>query len=139
MKLDEVKNYLAKKLEILEEIRFNTEAQGRFVCKRQLTGLNRLLGERAVLIEKLAAVDSLLNADSSWRDEGRFAAELRTVEAKQRETLAVCQAVVRQTMTERERIGEELYKSRSVRQAQSHYVRKWQAKDFAGNRLNVKG
>ncbi|CUH95359.1 hypothetical protein P22_1429 [Propionispora sp. 2/2-37] len=139
MKLEEVKNYLAAKLEILGEIHANTEAQGRFVRKRQLTGLNRLLRERAVLIEKLAAVDRLLNADNNWRDEGRLAAEIRTVEEKQREILAVCQAVMRQTMTERERVGEELCKSRSMRQAQKQYVRKWQTNAFVGNRLNVKG
>ena len=139
MKLEDIKNNLATKLVILEKIHANTEAQGRFVRKRQLTGLNRLLRERAVLIEKLAAVNSRLSAENGWRDDRRLAAALQAVEKKQKETLSVCQLVVRQTMTEREQIREELYTSRSIRKAQRHYTRKWPGKTVVGNRLNVKG
>lgn len=139
MKLDEIRNCLTKKLEILEKIRANTESQSRLVSKLRMTGLRRLLRERAALIDELAAVDSRLESEPDWQGGGLFPAEARAMAVKQKEVLAVCDAVMRQAMAEQERIKAELTKSRVMRQAKKRYVHNWQVNTLVGNRLNVKG
>jgi hypothetical protein len=136
---EEAKEFLAQKLAILEKIAANTATQGKFVGRREMRGLRRLLAERAALIDELAAVDERLTGDDSRRLlDASFATELRAIDARHREVLKVCGEVMMQACAERDRIAAELNSSRQVRQAKSRYVDRWQVMAW-GNRLNVKG
>ncbi|HWQ62498.1 MAG TPA: hypothetical protein VN521_09320 [Negativicutes bacterium] len=139
MNREEARECLARKLAILEKIAANTATQGKFVGRREMRGLRRLLAERAALIDELAAVDERLAGDDTRRLlDASFAAELRAIDAKHREVLAACSQVITQACAERGRIAAELTSSRQVRQAKNRYVDRWQVMAW-GNRLNVKG
>ena len=139
MNREEAKECLAQKLAILEKIAANTATQGKFVGRREMRGLRRLLGERAALIDALAAVDERLGGEDNRRLlAAAFTAEVRAIDAKHREVLAACGRVIEQACAERSRIAAEINNSRQVRQAKNQYVNRWQVAAW-GNRLNVKG
>jgi hypothetical protein len=134
----EIRECLVHELGILDKILANTATQSRFVQRREMRGLRRLLRERAALIEQLAAVDSKLNAHSGWKSSGLFTAEARSLAAKQREILTACEQVLQQALAERASIAAVLGGSRLARQAKNNYVNRWLTLAYS-SRLNVKG
>ncbi len=134
----EVRNRLELKLAVLEKIRLNTETQGRFIRKREMRGLNRLLRERAALITELEAVNRELESQSDWRTMGELNSLIDAVDAKERETRDFAGKVMREAVAEREQIGSELKNIRLRRQAARKYALPQSALSRFG-RLNVKG
>lgn len=139
MDREEVRECLTRKLAIIEKIAANTATQGRFVGRREMRGLCRLLRERAALIDELAAADERLAGEDNRRLlAGAFAAEVREIEAQYKKVLEDCRQVLDLASAERARIAAELTTSRQVRQAKNLYVDRWQVMTWA-NRFNVKG
>ncbi len=138
MNKDEMRECLARKRAILEKIGANTATQDKFVRRREMRGLRRLLRERAVLIDALGAVCYLLDEERAWLNSGLFTTELRLLGALQTDILSECDRVLHLAMTERTRIAAEINNSRLMRKAKSNYVHKWTLAAFS-NRLNVKG
>jgi hypothetical protein len=136
---EEARECLARKLAIIEKIAANTATQGRFVGRREMRGLCRLLRERAALIDELAAADERLAGEDNRRLLAcTFAAEVRGIEAQYKKVLEDCRQVLDLASAERARIAAELTTSRQVRQAKNLYVDRWQVMTW-GNRVNVKG
>lgn len=138
MNTDEIRACFAEKRDLLGKISSNTDYQACFVAKRQLRSLGRLLRERAVLIERLAAVDGKLRGDPSWRNSKLFATDVQAVEEKQQEVLAACKRVLQQASAEQMRIGAEMGISRVMRKVKANYLQGWKIM-IPGQRLNVKG
>jgi hypothetical protein len=132
----EIREHLVRKLAVLERIAANTETQERFIRRREMRGLGRLLRERAVLIDELAAVNERLAGE---RLGGLLADEARALNARQREIVAACEHVIRQAMAERIRIAGEIAASRTKRRMNNVYFKSnWQVM-ARGSCLNVKG
>lgn len=138
MNREEMRECLASKLAIIEKIGANTATQERFVRRREMRGLRRLLRERAALIDEFGAVCNRLSAERAWQNSGLFADEMRAIDARQKEIFDECDRVMQLAMAERTRIAAEINNSRLMRQVKSNYVNKWTLAAFS-NRLNVKG
>lgn len=136
--LAEIQDRLLLKLEILEKIGANTDTQSRFIRKRELRGLRRLLRERAALISELEAVSRELESVGGWEGSEGLQAMARTIAAKQREIMDRANAVLREAVTERERIGSELKNIRIRRRAAREYAPPRMPVPWGG-RFNAKG
>jgi len=130
--------WLREKIEIVERIAAKTETISRFIGKRKMKGLGRVLREREALLSELAAVNRELADDRRWQTMDELAPLRAALAAKQREVLDRSAEIVRQARTELARIALELKRSRTMRQAKNNYVNRWQIMT-AGRRLNVKG
>ncbi len=131
----ETRERLARKAVLLEKIAANTATQGRFVRRREMRGLGRLLRERAALIGELAAVNKQLAGE---RLGGLLAAEARALIARQREITTACEHVIQQAAAELGRIAGEIAASRTKRRMKTVYVDTWQ-RAARGSCLNVRG
>lgn len=138
MQWEEIKYCLNQKMQILEAIAGNTETQYRFIQKRELKGLNRVLRERAALIEALAAINTKLANDQAWRRMPAFVSLNQAIAAKEQETINRCSQVMQEAIAEKARIADELRKSRMQRQVRTQYVNPW-AIVARGRRINEKG
>lgn len=139
MNQEEIRECLTQKMAILEKIGVNTATQNRFVRRREMRGLRRLLRERAALIDEFATVNKRLLNDKNWQQTSVFfAAEVRAIDAKQKEILDDCDEVLQLAIAEKARIAAEINNSRLMRRAKSNYVHRWTTMAFS-NRLNVKG
>lgn len=134
----EIREFLAEKMAILDKIGINTAVQNKFVRRREMRGLRRLLRERAALIDELGAVTRRLAVDKGWQGSGLFDDELQAIAARQKEVLDGCDQVLQLAMAERTRIAADINNNRLMRRAKSNYVNKWTIAAFS-NRLNVKG
>lgn len=138
MLLEEARNCLNKKRQILDEIAANTETQGRFIQSRKMKGLKRVLQEREALLLQLVAVNEELAGDQTWKDRQNLAAMIQEIASKQQEIMERSHQVLRQAVAERVCIAEELRKSKIGRQVSSQYVNPW-AVMARGRRINEKG
>lgn len=130
--------YLTRKLEIIEKINTNTETQRRFVRRREMRGLNRLLRERAVLIDELVAVNGKLKSDPGWKNLNEFKAMVQTIETRQKETLDACDQVLQEALAEHRLIAAELCNIKALRQLKNRYVRQWTVMAL-GHRFSAEG
>jgi hypothetical protein len=129
---------LSQKTQILEKIAANTETQCRFIHGRKMKGLNRVLRERAALIEELAAINAELASDQTWKSLPRLTAMMQDTSNKQMEIMERSHQVLQQAITEKACIAAELKNSRVQRQVKSQYVNPW-AVMARGHRINERG
>ena len=131
---------LGRKLLLLDKISANTEVQSRFVRRREMRGLGRLLRERAALIEELAAVNREIEDQGlEGLKTAAAVAQAAAVAAKEREVLAACRRVLEEAVAERSQIAAELNSLRRRRQLQKQYDPPWAGIAAAqGIRLNEK-
>lgn len=135
MRTDETEGFLDRRLAIIEKLAANTRTQRRFIAKRQLTGLRRLLRERDELIGELAAaMEEGLRRDPQGTAE--LAGPLRTLRAREREVLELSAGLLQAAALEKSRVAAELRTLRAGRSLKNHYG---EARRNPGRRLNVKG
>jgi hypothetical protein len=131
--------FLTKKMEIIDKIAANTEIQCRFIHKREMRGLRRLLRERESLLAELTAVDStLLSSDPKLKTMHVLASMLQSIASKQEDILSRGQQVLQEARMERSRIADELKNSKVKRQVSNQYVNHWTIM-APGSRFNKKG
>lgn len=134
----QARDYLIKKIEMIKKIAANTETQHRFIHKREMKGLGRVLGERDVLLAELASLNCELAKDKTWETTSVLAPIIQEVVAEQQAILERSKQVLEEAMAERNRIATELKNKRIHLQVRSHYVNPW-AIVASGARFNAKG
>lgn len=135
---DKINDYLQKKKKIIEKIARNTETQGRFIHKREMRGLRRVLREREAFIQELATIDFLLSQEPSWKQSQELMAIAQEMNLRQQEILECSRQVIQQAVTERARIAMELKCSRVRQQVKTQYINPW-AVVVQGRHFNEKG
>ncbi len=134
----QVRTALHLMMDILSTIEANTETLSRFVRKRAITGLNRVLRERAVLIDELTVLNGQLISETSWKRQPELMVLWQAIGLKQQEILRQSGLVVRQAMAEKADIADEIRQIRVKQQVRSRYVHHW-AVLVPGRQINEKG
>ncbi|MBP2625427.1 MAG: hypothetical protein H6Q68_138 [Firmicutes bacterium] len=129
---------LRKKMELLEKIAVNTEAQYRFIHRREMKGLKRVFGEREILIRKLVAINLELSKDQTWKNIQRLAPLIQEISHKGQEIIDRSHQAMQEAIAERTRIAAELKSSRVRQQVKNQYINPW-AIVAHGRRFNEKG
>ena len=137
MKQLETQECLQRKLTILEKIEAKTETQSRFIAKRDMRGLKRILRERAALLTELAEINQQLELDSKDKS-AELNSLVKTIAAKAQQVLQRSEQVLQQAKLEREKIGNELKSIRNKRRLMKQYLGKWQL-CLRGKRFSAKG
>jgi len=129
---------LNKKMQILEKIAANTEAQRRFIHRREMKNVKRALREKEVLIGKLAAINEELATDQTWKSMQGLTPMIQDITHKQQEIMDRSRQVLQEAADERARIAAEIRSSKAGRQIRNQYVNPW-AIVARGRRINEKG
>lgn len=138
MNQDQARDYLATQMELLDQIRANTERQSRFIKSREIRGLGRMLRERSVLIERLVMINKLLQ-EVDWEAADSNLKNIRqTAVDQQDEIYRYINRVMNEAMVERDKIKMELNSIRVKKNLKNQYEIKWKVLSF-GNRFNAKG
>ncbi len=135
---EKARDYVTKKKQILDKLAANTETQCRFIHKREMRGLGRVLGERAVLLQELSAVNKELVSDPTWKKLPALAPVIRDIAQKQQELLKRSDQVLQEAMAERALIATELKNNKINRQVKNGYVNPW-ARIAGGRFINENG
>lgn len=122
----EIIGLLKRKLEILDKIAANTEQQGRFLKKQQMTGLRRLLREREALIEELGGIVETLRNKSALPGDYETHSLQKAIKGRQREILDTCQQVLQSAQLVKAEIFAQLHSSRTTYQLNSRYIYQWE-------------
>ena len=130
--------FLNQKLQILKQLAANTETQFRFIPRREMNGLGRVLDERAVLLEQLAALNHQLAKDQSWKNLKMLAPLLRDVSNQEQELIQRSKEVLQDAINEQKLIAAELKNSKVHRQVNNQYVNPWTIMGRGGH-INAKG
>ena len=143
MNQNEMIDRLARQWELLRQIGVNTEIQRRFVRRRDLRGLRRLLREQAALLKELAAVNrELQNARESgiFHEESEKSQDLRIlIAAQQAEIMERGRGVLQEAQREKERIGAEIKNVVMRKQLKMKYQTARRQTGAPGKRFNSKG
>ncbi|GMB01215.1 hypothetical protein [Pelosinus sp. IPA-1] len=129
---------LNKKIQIIEKIAVNTEAQCRFIHRREMNGLKRTLAERDVLIWKLIAINEELSSDQTWKRMGKLKSIIQDITHKEQEIMDRSRQIIQEAVIERARIAAELRNSKAQRQVKSQYINPWVIM-MSGRHINRKG
>lgn len=132
-----IEGCLNKKKIILERLAANTETQRRFIPKRELRGLRRILRERDVLMEELAAVNRELASCPGWKISP-LALRFRELALKQQAIMRNSGEALQEAILERNRIAAELNSKRTARNIKNRYINHWLVMG-RGGRINEKG
>ena len=135
---EKMSDYLKQKNKILDKIAANTETQYRFIHKREMRGLRRVLREREVLIKELIGINLELSQDQSWKSNQGVVTLVQEMNLKQQEILDRSRQVIQEAITERTRIAAEIKSSRVRQQVKTQYINPW-AVVAQGRRFNEKG
>lgn len=130
--------YLTKKKEILEKIAAKTETQCRFIHKREMTGLKRVLRERDALIEEIIAINRELARDQTWRSMQGLRLIIQDIINREQAIMDRSRQVLQDAIAEKARIAGELKNSRVHRQVKNQYINPWTAV-ARGSRINERG
>lgn len=133
-----IRDCLDKKNEILEKIAANTETQYRFIRKREMRGLQRVLREREALIKELLSINLALSQEKGWETRQEAVSIMQGMKEKQQEILERSRQVIEEAIAERNYIGMELKSSRVRQQVKNQYMNPWAAVT-PGRRFNEKG
>ncbi len=137
MDADQLLGYLGQKKRILEKIQANTDTQLRFVCRREMRGLARLLRDRQKLIMELATVNLALDSENGWKANEEFKPWMDDFAARQRLILEVNDRVVEAALAEKTKVAATLRHLRRHRSARNCYLGNRLA--TMGGRINQKG
>lgn len=122
----EIIGLLKRKLAVLDQIAANTEQQGRFVKKQQMTGLRRLLREREALIEELGGIVGALQGKSVPPDDYEAHSLQKTIKGRQHEILDTCHQVLQTAQLVKAEIFSQLHSTRTTYQLNSRYIYQWE-------------
>lgn len=131
--------YVTKKQQILEKIVANTETQSRFIHKREMTGLGRVLGERDVLLHELTKLNAVLAKDQTWKKALSLAPMIGDMTKLEQQLIVRSRQVLQEAVTERALIAAELKSSKLRGQVKSRYVNPWAMTTARGRLFNERG
>lgn len=137
--LDKIMNCLQQKLTILEKISANNETQSRFIDKRKMKGLKRVLRERGQLLEELAAINKQLTDLQLSNSPRSMSLMIQEIQDKQEQILEHSKQILKQAIAERVSIGQELRESKFSRQVNHRYVNPWGSTVVRGRHFSAKG
>jgi len=130
--------YLRKKLDILEKIAAKIETQCRFIHKREMRGLRRVLRERDALIDEVLAINLALARDPAWKSMPALQPLIQDVINRERAIMDRGKQVLQEAVAERACIAAELRQSKVHRQVKNQYVNPWTVV-ARGSRINERG
>jgi len=130
--------YLNQKLQILKQLAANTETQYRFIPRREMNGLGRVLNEREVLLQQLATLNNQLAKDQSWKKMKILAPLVQDISNQEQRLIERSKEVLQDAMAEQKLIAMELKNSKVQRQVNHQYVNPWTIMG-QGGRINTKG
>jgi flagellar biosynthesis/type III secretory pathway chaperone len=133
-----IEYYLERKMGILEKIAANTETQRRFIPRRELRGLRRVLREREALLQELAALNREIAGSLKWKTVNTLTPQFQAIAARQREIMNHAAQALQEAAMERNRIAAELNGSKKTRSIRNQYVNHWTVL-APGCRINEKG
>ncbi len=133
----ELINGLNLKLELLEQILENTDIQLRFVRRREMTGLRRLLRERDGYIRKLIDLNEKLKTNGKTIALTAAQALQAKIEDRQRAITAANATVMAAAVKERDNIAADLQRVNAQRELRTCYENRWL--DVRGTGLNRQG
>ena len=134
---EKIRLFLLNKLHIFAELAANTERQSRFIRKRQMTGLQRLLREREALLKALAETESVQLEDPQWRRNRDLMPLFQALAERQQEVFARSKQVLQEAEFELNRIAAELKRSKMTRKVNRQYVSYPEAL-LQGRRVNAR-
>lgn len=135
---EKVRVCLERKLQIIEKIAAKTETLCRFIRDSKLKALHRVLAEREILIQALAAANRELADNQAWQGIPGLTALLAAADSKQQAVLECSRQALAQAREARARIAVELKNCRIQKQIRSHYTNPWTVM-LPGRRINEKG
>lgn len=138
MNILEVKICMTQKIEVIEKLIKNHEFQLRFIRRREMRGMKRLLRERAELIENFITVDKQLRSHGSLEQVAVYADLMQEIETKQLIMLDLGKQAVQAAIAEQHNIAEELRNVKTNHQLANYYSRPWPLMT-AGRRFSLKG
>lgn len=130
---------LTRKLQVTEVVIAKTETQLRFINKRQMKGLRRVLQERQSLIDELERITETLEADNTgWKMERELQPLLQEIAAKSLRMIQLSEEAVKTAIAERAAMAGELRQMRMKKSVNQTYFRPWQGL-AVGRNFSVKG
>lgn len=136
MNTTELCRYLAEKLDVLQKIADNTERQLRFVHRREMVGLQRLLQERAKYLHHLTLLNDKLKHYPEEINHPLIRSLEQSIVAKKQEILRCNAETLQAAIAERDSIAASLQGIRQQRNLAKCYTGPWMA---AGRRFNQQG
>lgn len=134
-----VQQCLVRKLQVVEAIIAKTETQMRFVGKRQMKGLWRVLRERQELIDELGQISQTLEqAAGRWQTERDFQPLLKSIKEKSSLMIRLSEQAVEAVKAERCVMAGELRQLRMAKSVNKTYLRPWQGL-AVGRNFSAKG
>ncbi|MEL7634619.1 MULTISPECIES: hypothetical protein [Sporomusa] len=138
MKSLHAERHLARKLELLGQMTANTEKLQRFIPKRNMLGLKRVLQEMDRLIEELSAINILLASQvNGWQQPAGFQAAAKDLALQQTALVTAYRQTLQAAAAEQQQIAGELRELRAAQRLQTGYAGSWAP--HPGGRLSVKG
>ncbi|CVK18240.1 hypothetical protein [Sporomusa sphaeroides] len=138
MKSLDAERHLARKLELLGQMTANTEKLQRFIPKRNMLGLKRVLQEMGRLIEELSAINILLASQvNGWQQPAGFQAVAKDLALQQTALVTAYRQTLQAAAAEQQQIAGELRELRAAQRLQTGYTGSWAP--HPGGRLSVKG
>lgn len=129
---------MKQQMKLLDRLAANNATQGRFINRRDMRGLRRILRERDSLLAELMEIGTALRQETGWQTDGTLGIKRKAIADRQREILASSRDLVQAAIRERSKLAAELSGSRAERQVQRQYVNPWLVM-AAGSRINEKG
>ena len=126
MNKSEIAACLAKQLALIKHVMKNLETQDRFLHTPHMKGLNRMVGEQAVMIEEYRKLSDQLGETTDWKDDGELKMLWQAVEEQHKIMLAACRKMLQEAMTKRKGIAAEIGRTKQQRYMKGKYVRQWQ-------------
>ncbi|SHI54876.1 flagellar export chaperone FlgN [Propionispora hippei] len=133
----EIISLLTRKLDILDQIADNTERQGRFIKKQQMTGLRRLLRERETLIKELGDIVEILREKSIPAGDCEVHSLQKNIKGRHAEILAACRQVLQSAQSLKGEIFSQLHSTRTSYRLNSQYIYQWE-RPVSRARINAK-
>lgn len=125
MNLDDLRDCLAQEAEILENIVANTERQIRFIKKREIKGLQRLIREREDLIGQLFEVKARLDKNDIYQNtDAELQSLVQIIDNNKKQIQDYSIQAFEAVKSERERISLELKRIRNQKIARNQYGRR---------------
>lgn len=138
MKSLHAERHLARKSELLGQMTANTEKLQRFIRKRNMLGLKRVLQELDRQIEEVLAIDTMLaSQDMDWQQLAGFRDITKSLALQQITLIAAYRQTLQTAAAQRQQIAGELRSIRNAQHLKEGYNRSQTPRP--GGRLTVRG
>lgn len=133
-----VQDLLLQQEQVWTEIIAKTQTQLRFIGRREMKGLGRVLRERQHLIDKLSDIRRALLLESGWDVTREFQLLRQQIGLKEAEAIRLSEQAVQAAREERRQIAAELRQVKVRKTVQHTYFRSWQVQ-AVGKKFSAQG